>query len=144
MEISFPGIESYTDLINLISVILSDDPDAAIIAREVMYTSNKQNLCTDKYDAVVCGWQKSQDSLKPHFQDQLFDFKNFNCMFYVGNITEDMIVYKENKSMMNSFCNDKRDKSTLVDFISDSAVQDFLHFYKYSKKTFSLCLLKNC
>ena len=75
LEITFPGIKSYTDLINLISVMLSDNPDAAIIAREVMYTSNKQNLCTDIKEDYECNWQ---DSVKPQFQDLFFDFKNFN------------------------------------------------------------------
>ena len=140
LENSFPGIESKTDLINLISVMLSDNPDAAIIAREVLYTLIKQNInCLDL--GILGNNCDSQGNVKltsKKRQDAFFDYKGSQQIFYMGNITDEMTEFENHFEMMDTFCDVQRDGSHLLDFTSDSAVQDFLNFYKYSKNTFWL------
>ena len=115
--------------------MISHNPDATIIAREILYSSIKENWDCHVENSYWCELPSSRNSTSTH-HDAFFDYKSYNGVFYVGNITEDMVEYKGSKSMMEKFCNDKREQSKLIDFMSDSAVQDFLQFYRYSKNAF--------
>jgi len=47
-----------------------------------------------------------------------------------------MTAYANNKEWTSQFCIDAKDGSYISDFKSDKSVQDFLFFYKSSKKNF--------
>ena len=63
----------------------------------------------------------------------LFDFKSSDRFYFVGNISEEMTWYGNNKSMADSFCDKEKEMSELANFKSDLDVQNFLFFYKSSK-----------
>ena len=47
-----------------------------------------------------------------------------------------MTAYDNNKEWTSQFCIDEKDGSYISDFKSDKSIQDFLFFYKSSKKYF--------
>jgi hypothetical protein len=143
----FPGIETDIDLINLISVMISSNPDATIVAREVMFSSTKQNIeCNQTTDPILCdsklrpGLLKakhSQTSIETQKQT-LLDFVTGDRIYYVGNVSKDMNGYPNNKFMTDRFCFKEKLESYLVSFKSDYVVQNFLHFYESSDNFFHI------
>ena len=141
----FPGIETNIDLINLISVMISSNPDATIVAREVMFSSAKQNIeCNQTTDPTLCDFvagllkaKQSQTSIETQKQT-LLDFVTGDRIYYVGNVSKDMNGYPNNKFMTDRFCFKEKLGSFLVSFKSDYVVQNFLHFYESSDNFFHI------
>jgi hypothetical protein len=141
----FPGIETDIDLINLISVMISSNPDATIVAREVMFSSTKQNIeCNQTTDPTLCDFvagllkaKQSQTSIETQKQT-LLDFVTGDRIYYVGNVSKDMNGYPNNKHMTDRFCSNEKFGSFLVSFKSDYVVQNFLHFYESSDNFFHI------
>jgi hypothetical protein len=140
----FPGIETDIDLINLISVMISSNPDATIVAREVMFSSVKQNVDCNQNASFLCDFvagllkaRQSQTSIETQKQT-LMDFVTGDRIYYVGNVSKDMNGYPNNKHMTNQFCSREKLESCLVFFKSDYVVQNFLHFYESSDNFFRI------
>ncbi len=118
--------------------MISNNPDATIVAREVMFSSVKQNdgcnenasfLCDDL--AGLVKERQSQTSTETQKQT-LFDFVTGDRIYYVGNVSKDMNGYPNNEFMTEQLCFNEKLKSFLVYFKSDYVVQNFLHFYESS------------
>jgi hypothetical protein len=141
----FPGIETDIDLINLISVMTSSNPDATIVAREVMFSSVKQNIDCNQNASFLCHdlaglvkARQSQTSIETQKQT-LLDFVTGDRIYYVGNVSKDMNGYPNNNHMTNEFCSKEKLESCLVSFKSDYVVHNFLHFYESSNNFSSHC-----